>query len=153
MVLHKPQDIVGLELPSFTATAERGQLRDFAAVTGIADPRCRDLEAARTAGCPDLLVPPTFFFSLEFGRPDPGLVLRELGIDLREVLHGEQRFAYHQLAFAGQELTMTGRVADYYEKKGRALRFVVRETEVTRSGEPVVTLTNVLVARRLELAR
>jgi hypothetical protein len=153
MTLNQAHDIVGLELPPFTATAERFQLRAFARVAGISDPRYCDLEAALAAGYPDLPIPPTFYFSLEFGRPDPGLVIRELGIDLREVLHGEQRFAYHRLAFAGQGLTFTGRIADYYEKKDGALRFVVRETEVTRSGEPVVTLTNVLVARRLELAR
>jgi hypothetical protein len=151
MVLKQPQDIVGLELPVMRASAERFQLREFARVTGISDPRYSDLEAARAAGYPDLPVPPTFYFSLEFGRPDPGFVLRELGIDQRQVLHGEQRFAYRQLAFAGQELVFTGRIADYYEKKGGALRFVVRETEVTRAGEPVATLTNVLVARQLEL--
>lgn len=153
MVLAKPQDIVGLELPSFTAMAERFQLREFGRVVGLAGPEYTELDAARALGYPDLPIPPTFYFSLEFGRPDPGLVNRELGIDLREVLHGEQRFAYHRLAFANEELTFTGRVADYYERKDGALRFLVRETQVTRSGQPIATLTNVLVARRLELTR
>src|SRR5271154_6493800 len=105
MVTKQPQDIVGLELPVMTATAERFQLREFAKVVGISDPRYTELEAARAAGYPDLLIPPTFYFSLEFARPDAGLVLRELGIDQRQVLHGEQKFAYHRLAFAGQELS------------------------------------------------
>src|ERR1700722_18116893 len=120
MVLTRAQDIVGLELPVMTATAERFQLREFARVIGISDPRYTDLAAAQAAGYPDLPIPPTFYFSLEFARPDAGLVLRELGIDQRQVLHGEQKFAFHQLAFAGQELTFAGHIADYYEKKGGA---------------------------------
>jgi N-terminal half of MaoC dehydratase len=150
-LLEQPQEIIGLELPVLSTSAERSRLREFARVVGISDPQFTDLEAARASGYSDLPIPPTYYFSLDLGRPDPGLVIRELGIDQRQVLHGEQRFAYHQLAFAGQELTFAVWVTDYYERKGGALRFVVRQTQVTRLGDPIVTLTNTLVARRLEM--
>ncbi len=152
MVLDNPADIIGLDLGTITTTASRFQLAWFAEVIGFSDPVYADVAAARTAGYPDLPVPPTFFFSLELGWPDRGRVIRELGIDQRQVLHGEQRFRYHDLAFAGEELQMAARIVDYQEKKGGALRFVHRVSEVTRDGEPIATLTNVLVARELELA-
>lgn len=146
------RDIVGLELPSFTATAERGRLRSFAGAIGEVDPAYVDLDAARAAGHADLPVPPTFLFSLELARPDPYRVLRELQIDMRQVLHGEQGFAYHRVAVAGEELLFNPRMTDYYEKRDGALRFLVRETAVTSCGAAIAELRNVIVVRELELS-
>ncbi|MCL2582734.1 MAG: MaoC family dehydratase N-terminal domain-containing protein [Streptosporangiales bacterium] len=151
-VLADPRSVIGRKLPGFTAVAERGRLAFFARVIGEDDPVYRDVTAARTAGFRDIPLPPTFLFSLELERPDPRAILAELGIDMREVLHGEQEFRYHRVACAGEELRFEPRIADYYEKKGGALRFLVRETEVTADGEPVAVLVNTLVARRLELS-
>ena len=152
MVLANPQDIVGMDLGTIKVEASRHQLAWFAEVTGLGSPVYSDLGAAKAAGYPDLLIPPTFFFSLEFLMPDRGRVIRELGIDPRQGLHGEQHFEYHQLAFARQELTISARVTDYYEKKGGALKFICRASEVTRDGEPIATLTGITVARELELS-
>ena len=82
-------------------TVERGRLALFARVTGQADPVYTDLAAARAAGHPDLPVPPTFFFGLELEMPAPFGYLAELGIDLRQVLHGRQTFRYHALPTRG----------------------------------------------------
>jgi hypothetical protein len=144
--------IVGLQLPDFTSVAERGRLRAFAHAIGESDPIYTDLAAAQSAGFADLPVPPTFLFSLELERPDPQRVIRELGIDLRQVLHGEEAFTYHRMAVAGEELHFTPAVVDYYEKKGGALRFAVRETRVTAAGTLIAELRNVLVARQLDLS-
>lgn len=146
------RDIVGLELPSFTAVAERGQLRFFAKAIGQDNPIYSDLDSALAAGYTDLPVPPTFLFSLELGRPDPYRVLRELDIDMRQVLHGEQGFTYDRTAVAGEELLFCPRMTDYYEKRDGALRFLIRETEVTSDGAPIARLRNVIVVRELELA-
>jgi len=145
------RDIVGVELPSFTAVAERGQLKFFAKATGQDDPVYSELTIARQAGYADLPVPPTFLFSLELGRPDPYRILNDLEIDMRQVLHGEQGFTYHRVAVAGEQLHFAPRMVDYYEKRDGALRFLVRETEVTSDGEPVAQLRNVIVVRELEL--
>jgi hypothetical protein len=144
--------IVGLQLQSFTAVAERGQLKFFAKAIGETDPIYSDVQSARDAGYSDLPVPPTFLFSLELGRPDPYRVLRELEIDMRQVLHGEQGFMYDRVAVAGEELLFTPRMVDYYEKRDGALRFLVRETEVTSQGAPIARLRNVTVAREMELS-
>lgn len=145
-----PKDLIGRKVEPFSATAERGQLAFFARTIGLDDPVYTDVDAARAAGHPDIPLPPTFLFSLEQLRPNPRSVLSDLGIDMRSVLHGEQSFDYHALAYAGDELTFAGEFTDYYEKKGGALRFLLRRTDVTRGGEPVATLTNTLISRQLE---
>ncbi|WP_432837455.1 MaoC family dehydratase N-terminal domain-containing protein [Dactylosporangium sp. CA-092794] len=139
-----------LPFDPLTVDLERGRLRFFARATGQSDPVYLDVDAARAAGHPDLPVPPTFFFSLELEAPDPFGYLDRLGVDLRFVLHGEQSFTYHRLAYAGDQLTLTQRIVDVYAKRGGALEFLVRETDVTRAGEPVAQGRSVLVVRHPE---
>jgi acyl dehydratase len=141
---------VGRELPGATLLITRSRLRAFAAATGQADPVYTDVEAAKQAGHRDLPVPPTFFFGIDLEAPSPFGYLEDLGVDLRTVLHGEQEFAYHRLAYAGDELSTRSRITDVYSKKGGALQFLVRETTVTDSGgEPVATMRNTAVIRQL----
>ena len=148
MALDRP--IIGTEWPGETLLITRSRLRAFARATGQADPRYTDVDAAREAGHRDLPVPPTFFFSIGLEARDPFRRFTELGIDLRKVLHGEQEFRYHRMAYAGDELSTRSRFVDVYEKKGGELQFLVDETDVTdRSGAAVATLRNTTVVRRL----
>jgi len=138
---------IGKVLPSFTATAEAGQLRFFAKSIGETNPIYLDEQAARDAGYPSLPLPPTFLFSLEFTQPSKGW-RDELGIVASRILHGEQSFTYHRLAHAGDVLRFDSHIADIYDKKGGALEFVVRATRVTNQhGEHVADLRSVLVHR------
>lgn len=74
--------------------------------------------------------------------------LEGIGVDLRTILHGEQSFEYHSRAYVGETLTATPKIVDYYEKKGGALEFLVKETAVTRTdGSPVADLKTVIVVR------
>jgi N-terminal half of MaoC dehydratase len=134
-------------------TVERGRLGFFAKATGQRDPVYAELPAAVAAGHPDLPVPPSFYFSLELDRPDPFGWLTALGIDLRRVLHGEQSFAYHAMAHAGDTLTLRSRIADVTVKKGGALELLSKQTEVTRDGAPVAELVSVIAVRNLEAGR
>ncbi|AKE00084.1 acyl dehydratase [Rhodococcus erythropolis] len=139
--------VIGRILPGHEALAERGRLRFFAKAIGETDPLYFDVEAAKAAGHRDLPVPPTFLFCLEMEKPDPFVLLRELEIDVRNILHGEQAFEYHTLAYAGDTLAYASTVTDSYSKKGGALDFLVRKTDVTRDGELIARLTNTLVVR------
>jgi acyl dehydratase len=141
-------DAVGTVLPPISMEMERGRLAAFARATGATDPVYADLDAARAAGHRDIPVPPTFLFAIELEQPDPFFWAADLGIDLRYVLHGEQRFDYHRMAYAGERLTATGTITDIYAKRGGALEFVVKKTVVTdESGGPVADLTAVIVVR------
>ncbi|WP_109481226.1 MaoC family dehydratase N-terminal domain-containing protein [Paraburkholderia sp. C35] len=138
---------IGKVLPTFRAVAEAGQLRFFAKATGETSRRYVDEAAARDAGHRALPLPPTFLFSLELQQPDTSW-RDELGIQLSRILHGEQSFTYHRLAYAGDVLHFESRIADIYDKKNGALDFVVRETRVTNQhGEHVADLRSVLVHR------
>jgi hypothetical protein len=112
---------------------ERGRLRFFAETIGLTDPVYLDSAAAQSAGYPDILVPPTFLGNaLELELPQPLSWLAALGADLERTTHGEQSFEYRALAFAGDRLTFKRSIADVYVKKGGALEFVVKRTEITR---------------------
>lgn len=139
---------IGTALPPFTVDVERGRLRFFAKATGQTDPVYLDDNAARAAGHPGLLVPPTFFFCLEMESPNPAAVRELLGLDIARILHGEQGFSFHRLAHAGDRLTFSQRIDDIYDKKGGALEFIVRKTAVhNQQGQPVVDLRCVTVYR------
>lgn len=138
---------IGKVLPAFTVTAEAGQLRFFAKAIGETDPIYFDEQIARDAGHPGLPLPPTFLFSLEFQAPSSAW-REDLGIVSSRILHGEESFRYHRMAYAGDTLHFDMRIADIYDKKGGALEFLVRETRVTNQhGEHVADLRSVLVQR------
>lgn len=137
-----PEKAKALPFRPIEAAIERGRLRFFAKATGQRDPVYSDVEAARRAGHPDLPVPPTFFFSLEIDDPGSLSFLAELDIDLGRILHGEQSFTYHSLAYAGETLMLQPKITDVYSKKGGALQFLVKRTDITRlTGEPVAEST------------
>ncbi|TXI65456.1 MAG: MaoC family dehydratase [Limnohabitans sp.] len=139
---------IGHTMPKFSATAEAGRLRFFAKATGQTDPIYSDEAAARAAGHPGLPVPPTFLFCLEMESPDPAAIRNLLGLDYRRLLHGEQGFTYHRMAYAGDVLSFEQRIEDIYDKKGGALDFVLRKTRVTNQrGEHVADLRTVTVQR------
>jgi acyl dehydratase len=140
--------LIGTTFPPITMTIDAGRLRFFAKAIGETNPVYTDLDAAKAAGHPNLPVPPTFLFGIEMDSPDPFALLNALGTDLRFVLHGEQAFTYHQQAYAGDTITATPRIADVYTKKGGALEFVVKDTQLTREdGAAVATMTSILVIR------
>ncbi|WP_085726530.1 MaoC family dehydratase N-terminal domain-containing protein [Pseudomonas sp. R37(2017)] len=139
---------IGTVVSRHTVEVEAGRLRFFAKAIGQGDERYTDLNAARVRGDANLAVPPTFLFCLDMDAPNPRATMDLLGIDIGKVLHGEQSFTYHRMAFAGERLNFEGRIVDIYDKKGGALEFVVRETRVTNeAGELVAELRNSLVVR------
>lgn len=130
---------------------ERGRLRLFARVVGISDPVYSDLAAARRAGHRDLPVPPTFLGnSLELELPNPLGWLAEVGGDLTKTTHAEQAFTYHALAYAGDALVLERRIVDVYTKKGGALEFVVKRTDVKRGTETLAEVSCVIALRHPE---
>jgi acyl dehydratase len=138
---------IGKVIADFRTSAPASQLRFFAKATGETRAIYTDEAAARDAGHPGLPLPPTFLFSLELAQPASSW-RDELGIRPDRILHGEQSFTYHRMAYAGEALHFRTTVADIYDKKGGALEFVVRETRVTnQAGEHVADMRSVIVQR------
>ncbi|MFD6057668.1 acyl dehydratase [Rhodococcus wratislaviensis] len=142
------RSVIGREFPAVSLLITRSRLQNFAKATGQHDPVYLDPDAAKQAGHRDLPVPPTFVFGIELEAPNPFAFLEDLDVDLRTVLHGEQQFDYHRMAYAGDELTAASRITDIYEKKGGLLEFIVRETTVTnQDGARVAVMRGVTVVQ------
>ena len=130
---------------------ERGRLRFFAQTSGVTDPIYSDVEAARQAGHRDLPVPMTFLgHSLELEIPNPMDWLASLGGDLTKTTHAEQAFTYHGLAYAGDRVVLHRRIVDVCTKKGGALEFVVKQTDVMRGTETLAEVLSTIALRHQE---
>ena len=105
-----------------------------------------DEAAAQAKGHPSLPVPPTYLFGLAMAGPAPLEACQRLGVDYARVLHGEQHFVCHRLAFAGETLRLRPRIADLIQRKGGVLGFIVLGTRVEgMDGAPVAELRGVMV--------
>ena len=141
-------ELTGRTFPEFTFRVEGAKVEEFLFALDEHNPIYKADDGADKTGLP---VPPTFLFGLKLDAPDPFRWLLDLGVDFRYVLHGTQKFTYHRMAFAGDELLLRSRIADVTQKKGGALEFIVLESEVTRGGDPVATLLETIIVRHPEL--
>jgi acyl dehydratase len=85
----------------------RSQISAFADAVGDSDPVYHDVAAARAAGHPDVIAPPTYPIVAAFDATKAMLRDPDVAIDLRNVIHAEQRFEYVRPVHAGDVLTAT----------------------------------------------
>jgi acyl dehydratase len=120
----------------------------FARVVGETNPVYCDEAAAKAHGHPSLMVPPTFLVCLGTDPADQFKLLDALGVDIRQILHGEQEFQYFEPCFAGETLSFQGRVAGVESKKGGELELLYLETDVRGSaGQLAARMRATLVVR------
>ena len=123
----------------------REKIREFAEVAGE-HPFHVDPEAARAAGYPDVIAPPTFAVIVA-QRCDAQLVRDpEAGIDYSRVVHGEQSFTHHRPIVAGDRLVAVLHVDSVRSAGGHSM-VTTRSEIATEDGEPVCTATSTLVVR------
>ena len=139
---------LGHELPPSVMTLDRTRLRFFAKAIGESDPVYTDVAAAQAAGYADLPAPPTFLFGAELDSGASDRLVANLGIPFANLLHGEQRFTYHQPACAGDTIIVRSTITDIYDKKNGALEFVVKTSQASNAaGALVAEMSTVLVYR------
>ena len=139
---------IGRALPQHSADVEAGRLRLFAKAIGETRPEYVDVAAARAAGHPGLLAPPTFALALDLEVPDPFAWMAELGVDIRRILHGGERFRYFAPIHAGDRLTYVSRIADVMQKKKGAMTILIKDTDVTNQhGMRVAELRATIIVR------
>lgn len=140
------QSLIGSVLSTVTVEVAPKEVRRFVDTIGEPNPIYRDRTAALAAGFPGIPLPPTFGFTLMLDRPEPFGFLSVLGIDIRKMLHAEQRFDYHAPLVAGEPITLVDRVGDRYEKKGGKLEFWALDTEARRAdGTLALTMRRTMV--------
>lgn len=135
---------------SYPATAvyevAREKIREFADAIGDTDPVLRDPDAARAAGHPDVVAPPTFLIVVTMRAQQQLVDDPELGLDYRRVVHGDQSFTHHRPVHAGDRLTATLHVDDIRAVAGNEMLSVRCEVD-TAEGERVATSRSTLVVR------
>jgi len=150
MPIEVNRSVVGKEYPPFAVTVERGRIKDFARAIGDLNPFYLDDAVGAASEWGDIVAPPTFAVSFRDEAADSAALLRDLGVDISRLLHGEQEFEIHRQLVPGETYLCRTKVVDIYEKTGRSgpMAFVVRETAVTdRRNEVVVTMRQVTVVR------
>lgn len=123
------------------------KIREFAASIGDTNPVHSDREAARAAGHPTVIAPPTFVTIINLRAIHDIVDDPDLGLDWSRVVHGEQTFAYHRPVRAGDSLAIETTIENVMTRAGND--FLVVRAEITAAGdEPVCTATATIVARR-----
>jgi len=137
---------VGRESAPRVYDVERGHIRRFAEAVGDTNPIYYDEAAARAAGHPRIPAPPTFAVALRANDPRGGIDL-----DWRKLLHGEQEFVFARPLYAGDRLTIVGRIAaaDVKETKSGIMDVMVLETVASDGdGARVFTARSTVLVRR-----
>jgi acyl dehydratase len=120
---------VGMKTRPVSYPVEKGRIAFFCDVVGETNPIHFDEAAARRAGFPTIVAPPTFpmVIDLETLNAAPRLgftpVFAMVRCDLRYLLHGSERYEYSGHLLAGDEITITHEVLGFEDKKGGALEF------------------------------
>ncbi|MGB3439035.1 MAG: MaoC family dehydratase N-terminal domain-containing protein [Actinophytocola sp.] len=128
----------------------RAKIREFAESIGDDHPMYRDPAAARAAGHPDVIAPPTFATIL-FGRYAMADIVNDpsLGVDYGRLVHGDMKFTYTRPVYVGDRLTVTTHIAEIATRMGND--FLTLRAEIdTEDGERVVTALSQLVIRAEE---
>jgi len=132
--------------PTEPYEVSRVKIADFANAIGEPSPLCRDREAARKAGYPDVIAPPTFAIVISMAaagqaQSDPGL-----GLNYSMVVHGEQNFSYARPLHAGDVVVATTTIESI--RAGGGMSMLVTATDIaTVDGEHVCTAKSTIVER------
>jgi acyl dehydratase len=132
--------------PSAVYEVGREKIAEFARAIGEDDPVHRDPAAARAAGHPDVIAPPTFAIVISLEAARVVLTDPDVSLDYSRVVHGEQRFAHRRPIRAGDRLVATTTIEAARTVAGNDL-LTTRVDLATDDGEPVGTATSMLVAR------
>ena len=124
----------------------REKIREFSRAVLSTSPVNFDVDAAKAAGYPDLVAPPTFPVVIQESTLAQLLAEPDAGIDFTRVVHGDQRFSFSRPIVAGDELTARLTVASIKSLGGHSM--VTAESTITdASGAHVVTAISTLVVR------
>lgn len=115
-MLDAKENKIGKKFEEFTYRLEAGKVKELALAIGDDHP---DYLTGKR-------LPPTIATVIDFwgGEIPYGQLL---GLNLKKVLHGEQRYEYYKGFRIGEEITVSTEILDIQEKKGMDLYTVKRE--------------------------
>jgi acyl dehydratase len=133
------RSLVGRESDPVVVEVEKGMIRRLAEAIGDLNPVHVDEAAARAAGYPSLVAPPTFPVVLSINER----FRHSLDLGTRSLLLGEESIELGRPVVAGDRLTLRSRVADVQERTGTsgATDVLVLETEARGADDELVFRT------------
>jgi acyl dehydratase len=140
------QSFIGRTYPHPPYLVGREKIREFAAAVGANDPLHHDVEAAKAAGYPDVVAPPTFPIIFTMAALWRIVFDPEWAIDYSRVVHGDQRFAYQRPVVAGDELVVVTHIEEIMTRSGNDFLNTRQEVSTT-GGEAVATVFHKTVVR------
>lgn len=139
------RDFIGRSFPPTEPyEVSRVKIREFADAIGDHNPIYRDREAAKAAGHPDVVAPPTFPIVVSLGNA--GLADPDLNLNYAMVVHGEQRFEYTRPMRAGDVVTCTSTITEI-RSIGNNEKMVIETDVKTVEGELICKSYNTIVER------
>jgi len=140
-------DLIGKTYGEIDYTVERDAVNRFVDAIGEQDPIYRDPEAAKAAGYPEQVAPPTFITVIQIQTSGQVVLDQELGLDYSRVVHGEQAYRYERPLFVGDHITAKPRLSNIVTKKSNEFLTIESEVHDAGSGDLVLTTRSTLISR------
>lgn len=146
----------GRTLPPITVAIERGRIQFFCRVLQESNPLHYDVVTARARGFADIVAPPSFYTVIDKCVNEERERLGQVSIPtllkcgFRRLLHGDEKYEFSGLIFAGDEVTLTTTIVDFYDKKGGALEFVALASIVEHAARGVLVRATRTLLHRLD---
>ena len=132
--------------PSEPYEVSRVKIAEFATAIGEPSLLCRDRAAARAAGYPDVIAPPTFAIVVTSSGSAKMMSDPDLGVNYAMIVHGEQSFTHTRPLHAGDVVVAQSTIESI--KQVRNMTTMATVTEIrTVDGEHVCTARSTLVER------
>jgi acyl dehydratase len=132
--------------PSAPYEVSRVKIAEFATAIGEQSPLCHDAEAAKQAGYPDVIAPPTFAIVISSAGAAHAVRDPALGLNYAMVVHGEQSFSHARPLHAG-DVVVTRSTIEAIKPSRKHTSMTMRTDIETIDGEHVCTARNTLVER------
>jgi acyl dehydratase len=139
--------LIGRTFPAVKCVISEENVRDYIPVAGEEHPAFLSDEAARAAGYPRRVIPPSFAPFVALGLLRSFDWEKDFFLDYRTgtAMFGEQELEYLRPLYVGETLTIQGTVFDVYEKQGKK-PFDVARVRLTATDEGGATAFHGAVA-------
>jgi acyl dehydratase len=132
--------------PSEPYEVSRVKIAEFADAIGETSVLCRDQAAARAAGYPDVIAPPTFAIVISMAAVEDLAHDPDLGLNYAMVVHGQQSFTHARPLHAGDVVVSVSTI-ESIKPVGRMTAMTTVTQIRTVDGEHVCTARSALVER------
>ena len=132
--------------PSAPYEVSRVKIREFADAVGEPSVLCRDRAAARAAGYPDVIAPPTFPIVITMAGSAMVVADPDVGVNYAMIVHGEQSFEHSRPLHAGDVVVSQSTIESVRQVREMTMLTTVTQVK-TVDGEHVCTARSTLVER------